>query len=165
MIFEDSTMWKYRDLTELTQNKYFKEFISKSHFQYMIVEKPIVIYGKELMIVIYGYTIEDCIYYDVFHYKTRSIIPIWQIIDLVFEDEFCIEKYKLFTKSFKGSNSKYRESELDFSYQMWFLSNFGPDLNNFNVEPYLQYFITRGLRIDRYDNVVKTYLPELHHNS
>lgn len=29
MIFEDSTMWKYRDLTELTQNKYFIEFVNK----------------------------------------------------------------------------------------------------------------------------------------
>lgn len=115
------------------------------------------------MIVVYGYTIEDCIYCDMYHYQSKSICSIYDLTLKNLDAESYKNQRDIFSLTYKGKDTKYIISECEFSFQMWFITNFGPDLNNFNKELYLKYF-TKDARIYDYDKVVRTYLPELYHN-
>ncbi len=131
-MWKDDTMWKYRDLVCLTKNQYFKYFITKHNAKYKVIDKNIVIIFDGILLRFYGFTIENCLYNNIFiihqnklvEYNATTIMStIW------LSEEQLSNSWDLFRQTAMYNHSDNLAYENDLFYNLWLIDNFWSSVN------------------------------------
>lgn len=126
-MWKDDKMWKYRDIEYFTKNQYFKYFITKHNAKYQVIDKNIVIVFDGILLHFYGFTIENCLYNNLFiiaqnkliEYNATTILStIW------FSEEQLNDSWNLFRQTAMYNQTDSLAYENDLFYNLWFIDNF-----------------------------------------
>lgn len=131
-MWKDDKMWKYRDIEYFTKNQYFKYFITKHNAKYQVIDKNIVIVFDGILLHFYGFTIENCLYNNLFiiaqnkliEYNATTILStIW------FSEEQLNDSWNLFRQTSMYNQTDSLAYENDLFYNLWFIDNFWSSVN------------------------------------
>ena len=117
MFVESGNQWKYKCLG-FCRDK-IMDWSQQMQFKFIEVNNNIVLLCKNIMIHIYGYTMENCIYFDAYHIETRAFGQ----LSIVSNEE--VEKYISQSlmddiKSFRGSYRPFVCEEYEEVYEKYF---------------------------------------------
>ena len=160
-MWEDDTMWKYRDLSMLVTREYFLSFVKKYEINYFIVNNNIVFAIDKYIFRIYGYTIENCLYMDVFDFENKKIESFSTLRAILFNQDFIIDFYKKEVKLFNETNFD-AKIERDFFYsKICFLNNFYDCFFKNRIDIFFDR-AANELQCAEYEKLVKEYYPDLY---
>lgn len=117
MFVESGNQWKCKCLG-FCRDK-IMDWSQQMQFKFIEVNNNIVLLCKNIMIHIYGYTMENCIYFDAYHIETRAFGQ----LSIVSNEE--VEKYISQSlmddiKSFRGSYRPFVCEEYEEVYEKYF---------------------------------------------
>ena len=70
----------YRDLTALSNTSLFQDFINDFNLEYKIIEDKLCIKNDCLLLLIYGFYVEDILYFDFYKIKEKTYAHIGRLI-------------------------------------------------------------------------------------
>lgn len=154
---------KYRDLTELSKTDIFSEFIKKFEAKFLIKDGQIFVHNRCLLLHIYGFYIEDCIFFEFYDIKKEQITHFGRLISdsnekmqmKVIYDSFK-EKHTLPISTFCPSGTI--ETERDFFSQLTIIEKYLVNLMLCDFDKYYKYFEpTPPMRQQEFEKILKEF--------
>lgn len=131
-MWKGNTMWKYRNLEYLTKNQYFKHFINKHNAKYRVIDKNIVIIFDGILLHFYGFTIENCLYNNIFIIPQNKLIE-YNATTIISKTWFSEEQLSNFGNLFRQTTIYNHTDNLayenDLFYNLWLIDNFWSSVN------------------------------------
>ena len=102
-------MWKYRDLTELAHETSFVKLIKDANARYVVTKESLYVLLGKYLFHIYGFTIEDCLYFDVYDMDNKKGSSLENIIRYILAQECIKSKCDDVMKRYETTNKNYYE--------------------------------------------------------
>ncbi len=136
---------KYRNLTELSKSDIFLEFIKKFEAKFLIKNGQIFLQNKCLLLNIYGFYIEDCIFFEFYDLKMKKITHFGRLISESDEKiqirdiyDYFKKKHTLPVSTFCPSGTI--EAERDFFSQLIIIEKYLFNLMFCDLNKYSKHF-------------------------
>lgn len=154
---------RYRDLTELSRTDIFSEFIKKFNAKFLIKDGQIFLQNKCLLLHIYGFYIEDCIFFEFYDLKMKQTTHFGRLISESYEKrqmkdiyDYFIEKHTIPVSTFCPSGTI--EAERDFFSQLTIIEKYLVNFMSCDLNKYSKYFEPAPpMRQQEFEKILKEF--------
>lgn len=162
-MWEDDTMWKYRDISELTERNYFKNFVGKYAIKSNVINKNITFVINQYSYRIYGFTIENCLYCDIYDINRCKKSSFDKVVSHLFVKGFCRDLYESTIKNYPiiGIENLVEMERRDFFYNIYVLDNFYEKFTSDKYEELINDEV-HDFQIQEYEKLLKEYYTDLY---
>ncbi|RPH26543.1 MAG: hypothetical protein EHM93_19545 [Bacteroidales bacterium] len=156
----------YRNLSLLSETSLFQGFIEKFKLSYKIIGGKLCVKNERLLLLIYGFNIEDVLYFDFYKIEEKTYAHIGRLISDINKKDELMDIYTFFNKNHivpyvDSGNASTIKAEQYFLTYIKIMSEYLSDIFRCEFEKYNKYFEPVSvMRQKDFEEILRRFPPD-----